>query len=339
MRLFLRMCPVLVLLLLLRLSVYAVDASEYAYITLLGKPMETYDGSAADLGAGLHVGWPWPIQTVQRLDRRLQHFDLPATEILTHDPEGKTIDKTLSIEAFVCWRIADREAVDLFIRRLGTPEKARSIIGPRVNSLLGAAITQMAMDDLISTEPGKEANKTKVDEKMTYLRGQLLDGLRAPLRKDYGVELIDIRLRRFSHPPAVRESIFRRIRSERMKKVTEYESEGERQAKNIDSAAEEKVRDQLAQARFEEEKLKGQADAEAMRIRNQAYQQDPEFYSFLKKMEKLQSILGDNKTVLLLSTHRPLFQLLFEPPNPRLKEAAPPAKKEDQKTKVNGGPP
>jgi membrane protease subunit HflC len=343
MRLFLKIGLVLLALLLLRLSVYTVDAAEYAYITLLGKPLETYDGSDADKGAGLHVGWPWPIQTVQRLDRRLQHFDLPATEILTHDPDGKTIDKTLSIEAYVCWRIADRDAVDLFIRRLGTPEKARSIIGPRVGSLLGAAITQMAMDDLVSTEAGKEAGKTKVDDKMEYLRGQLLDGLRGPLRKDYGVELVDIRLRRFSHPAAVRESIFRRIRSERMKKVTEYESEGERQAKNIDSATEQKVRAQLAAARSEEEKLKGQADADAMRIRNQAHRQDPEFYAFLKKMEKLQSILGDNKTVLLLSTHRPLFDLLFEPPNPRLKETpsperASPAKKEDQKSKETGGP-
>src|SRR5438132_6580573 len=130
MRLSFKILLVLLVLVLLRLSVYTVDASEYAYVTVLGKPLETYDGSHGNKGAGLHIGWPWPIQTAQRLDRRLQIFDLPATEILTHDPEGKTIDKTLSIEAFVCWRIADRDAVDLFVRRLGTPEKARSIIGP-----------------------------------------------------------------------------------------------------------------------------------------------------------------------------------------------------------------
>jgi membrane protease subunit HflC len=335
MRLFLKILLILLVLIVVRLSVYTVDASEYVYVTVLGKPFGTYDGSRADQGAGLHAGWPWPIQTVQRLDRRLQHFDLPATEILTHDPDGKTIDKTLSIEAYVCWRIADLGAVDLFIRRLGTPEKARSILGPRINSLLGAAITQMAMDDLVSTEAGAEAGKTKVDAKMKTLRDQLLDGLQTPLRKDYGIELVDIRLRRFSHPSDVRESIFRRIRSERMKKVTEYQSEGERLAKNIESAAEEKVRDLLARARFEEEKLKGDADTEAMVIRNRAHQQDPKFYEFLKTMEKLQSILGDNKTVLLLSTHRPLFDLMFQPPNPG--HNGPPANKEDKKTKATGG--
>ncbi len=68
-----------------------------------------------------------------------------------------------------------------------------------------------------------------------------------------------------------------------------------------------------------------------MDIRNQAQRQDPDFYAFLKKMEKLQSILGDNKTVLLLSTNRPLFELLFQPPLPRKNDAAPPQKKDDQK--------
>lgn len=321
MRTFFTILAILLILLIARLSVYTVDASEYAYVTLLGKPVATFDGASAAGGAGLHFGWPWPIQTVQRLDRRLQHFDLPATEILTHDPEGKTIDKTLSIEAYVCWRIADVNAVDLFIKSLGTPERAQSILGPRVNSLLGAAVTQMAMDDLVSTDAGKQADTTKVDDKMKYLRDQLLDGLQTPVRKDYGIELVDIRLRRFSHPGDVRESIFRRIRSERMKKVTEYQSEGERQAKNIESAAEEKARALLAKAHFEEARLKGQADAQAMVIRNQAHQQDPEFYGFLQKMAKLQSILGENKTTLLLSTHRPLFDLLFQPPIPGKKSS------------------
>src|SRR3954462_918241 len=81
-----------------RLSAYTVDASEYAYVTFLGTHLATHDGSDAERGAGLHVRWPWPLMSVQRLDRRLQQFDLPATELLTHDPEGKTIDKMLLVE-------------------------------------------------------------------------------------------------------------------------------------------------------------------------------------------------------------------------------------------------
>src|SRR5262249_13898728 len=156
--------------------------------------------------------------------------------------------------------------------------------------------------------------ETHVDEKIGELRQKMLDDLRGAVQSDYGIELVDIRLRRFNHPEKVRESIFRRIKSERERKVAEIQSKGELEARNIESAADAKVRDLLAKARFEEEKLRTQADTQATLIRNQAHLEAPAFYGFLKQMEKLQSILGDNKTVPLLSTHRHLFDLLFQPP-------------------------
>ena len=78
---------------------------------------------------GLHAKLPWPVQSVQRLDRRLQYFDLPETELLTHDATGQTIDKTLTVVAYVCWKIPDTDSVDWFIRRVGQPERARAILG------------------------------------------------------------------------------------------------------------------------------------------------------------------------------------------------------------------
>jgi len=304
---------------LLRWTFFTVDAAEYAYVTVLGEPTATLDGGEQD-DAGLHVGWPWPIQVVQRLDRRLQQFDLPAVELLTHDPDGKTIDRTLSVEAYVCWRITSRDAVDRFVRKLGSAEGARAILGPRITSQLGDAIGQLRMDDLVSTEPGTQPGRTRVDDTIERLQTRLLVALQDRVREEYGIELVDIRLRRFSHPSEVRASIFERIRSERRKKVTEYQSEGERQARNIDSTAEQKVRELLATARFEEERLKAQADTEALRLRNEAHSKDPEFYAFLKQMEQLHAILGDARTMLLLSTHRPMFERLFQPPRPEAKK-------------------
>jgi membrane protease subunit HflC len=317
----------------LRLSVFTVDAADYAYVTVLGEHVATYDGADLTGGAGLHVGWPWPVQAVQRLDRRLQQFDLPATELLTHDPEGKTIDKMLLVEAYVCWKIADRDAVDLFVRRIGTVERANAILEPRIRSELGAAIGQMRMDDLVSTESAA-GGRTRVDVTVDGLHDRLLATLKQPVREEYGIDLVDIRLRRFSHPAQVRDSIFERIRSERNKKVTEYDSEGKRLASDILTKADEASRNMLAKARSEEVQRKGEADAEAMRIRSEAHRQDPEFYAFLKKMEKLQAILGDNKTVLLLSTNRPLFESLFQPPRPDAGKQSPP---QDEK-KAKGGP-
>ncbi|GEM_PF-3679042 len=190
-------------LVLVRWSFYTVDAAEFAYVTVLGEPTATFDGASGDGGAGLHVGWPWPIQTVQRLDRRLQQFDLPATELLTHDPEGKTIDKMILVEAYVLWRIADRDAVDRFVKRLGSPERARSILGPRINGQLGAAVAQLRMDDLVSVDAGAQPGATRVDDTLSRLQAKLLDGLRVPVHDEYGIELVDIRLRRITYPSAL----------------------------------------------------------------------------------------------------------------------------------------
>jgi membrane protease subunit HflC len=299
-------------------SLYTVDRGDYVYVTQFGQLVRVQDGLT---DGGLYAKLPWPVQSVQTLDRRLQAFDLPETELLTHDPEGKTIDKTLTVVAYVCWKIAGVGSVDLFIRRIGTPERARTILGERIRGQLGALIGQMRMDDLISTDP------ERVDRSLAELRRRLLtepgsdrpgDSAAASLqeraRTEYGIDLADIRLRRIGHPPAVQEAIFARIRSERQKKVTDYQTEGTRQADDIKSAADRKARELLAEARADEQRIKGEAEVEAGRLLDQAHGKDPEFYAFLKKLEQYQKILGDNKTMLLLSSHGDLFDLLFKPP-------------------------
>jgi membrane protease subunit HflC len=248
----------------------------------------------------------------------MQVFDLAGAELLTHDPAGGTIDKTLTITAYVCWKIADQAGVDRFIRTVGSPERAEAILGQRISSRLGATIGQMKMDDLISVVTVQEGEK-----RMDRLSRRLLvesdagsQSLQESARNEYGVEIIDIRLRRFNYPPQVREAIFDRIRSERNKKVADYQSEGALLAENIKSQADADARIRLADAHATEQKLKGEANAEADRIRNQAQSKDAAFYTFLKKLEEYQRILGDNKTVLLLSSHREIFDLLFKPPDP-----------------------
>src|SRR5262249_28679176 len=167
-------------------------------------------------------------------------------------------------------------------------------------------------DDLINTDA------TRVDGQRGRLRQRLLDGgspsLRQSAQTDYGIEVVDIRLRRSNHPTAVREAIFERIRSERGKKAAEYLSEGEKLAADVRSAAERESAQLKADAEARAVELRGEADAEADRIRNAAQQADPRFYAFLKKLEDYQRVLGDGKTMLLLSTHRELFDLLYDPP-------------------------
>src|SRR5215469_9645352 len=262
-------------------ALYTVDRTEFVYLTQFGRHVATFDG-ARDDEAGLHFKWPWPVQSVRRLDRRLQHFDLAGAELLTRDPRRNTIDKTLTIDAYVCWRIADADGVDRFIRRVGTVEGAQAILGQRVGSELGAAVGQKELDDLISTEAGK------VDREREKLRERLLEGsdaggrsLREVAREDYGIEVVDLRLRRLNHPAAVQQAIFERIRSEREKKAADYISEGQRLAEDIRSASDRKVSEMRAQAEAEAIRLRGLADAEADKIRNEAQSKDPQFYAFL----------------------------------------------------------
>src|SRR5207245_6216612 len=158
---------VLIALLVVGSSFFAVDRAEYVYVTQFGKRVQTYDGETE---AGLHWKLPWPVQSVQRLDHRLQVFDLAGVELLTHDPKGNTIDKTLTISAYVCWRIADVEGVDRFIRAVGTPDRVEAILGQRITSRLSAEIGNLKLDEQISVAPA-----TEVEQRMERLSRRLLE--------------------------------------------------------------------------------------------------------------------------------------------------------------------
>ncbi|HEV3263171.1 MAG TPA: protease modulator HflC [Gemmataceae bacterium] len=341
MRILLLIAVLCLVVVLAGMSVFTVDRSEYVYVTLLGKHTATYDGMT---NAGLHIRWPAPIQSVERIDRRLQVFDLPPTEQLTRDRGGETIDRTLTVEGYVCWRIADADGVDRFIRTVGTPERARAILSQQISSQLSAEIGNMQMDEFVNEDPGK------VDAGMGGLRRRLLgqfqkrapkpprrfddDGLlgrrlfgqfqkRAPAGSpaaeaadDYGIDIVDIRLRRYNYPPEVVPAIIQRITSEREKKKAEYDSEATVKVGRITADTDRQVKQIGAEAEARAKQLMSHADAEADRIRNEAFSKDVEFYVFLRKLEEYGNILGNNRTILLLSSHRQLFDLLYSPPQP-----------------------
>jgi membrane protease subunit HflC len=294
---------------------FTVDRTEFVYLTQFGRHVQTFDGGRED-EAGLHFKWPWPVQSVQRLDGRLQYFDLPGAELMTRDRGRNTIDKTLTIDAYVCWRIPDGKHVDQFVRTVGTAEGARAILTQRLGSELGALIGDREMNDLVSTElvTGADGRQTlKVDANRRELHDALLGQVKQA-QEEYGIELVDVRLRRTNHPATVRTAIYERIISKRDEIAADYTSEGERRAADIRSAGEKRVADLKSRAEAAAVRARGEADARADRIRGDAQRQDPEFYAFLKKLDAYKRIFGDNKTLLLLSTHREIFDLFNNPP-------------------------
>lgn len=291
-------------------ALFTVDQAEYAYVTQFGRPVATIDGEG---DAGLHLKYPWPIQSVQRLDRRLQLFDLPPAELLTHDPQGRTIDRTLTVEAFVAWRIADAAGVDRFLRTVGTPEQARLVLGQRVGGRVGAVIGTLPLEELVHV-----ADPAAVEARAERLREKLLvsdDGdLHAIAREAYGIEVVDVRLRRFNYPAPVRPAIAERIISERTRKAAEYQGEGLRRAAEITSSAARAAAMLEANAKADAQRVQERAAAEADGLRAQAHALNPEFYSFLQKLKTYQRMLSDTRDVLLLSSKHELFDLLLRPP-------------------------
>jgi membrane protease subunit HflC len=289
---------------------FTVDQAEYAYLTQFGRPIAVLDGAEA---AGLHFKLPWPIQAVQRLDRRVQLFDLPPAELLTHDPHGQTIDRTLAVEAYVVWRIDGPNGVDRFLRTVGTPEQARLILGQRVTGRLGAAIGTLPMEELISVTDaaGMTARSERLRDRVLGASGE---DLRDLAKQSYGIELVDVRIRRFNYPAAVRPEIARRIVSERLRKAAEYQGEGTRRAAEITSTAARDAAVIEADAKAAAQRTLDRATVEADRIRNDAQALDPEFYAFLQKLKTYQRILNDTRDVLLLSAKHELFDLLLKPP-------------------------
>jgi membrane protease subunit HflC len=296
------------------LSVFTVDRTEYVYLTQFGRHVATFDG-ADEAQAGLHFKWPWPIQATQRFDRRLQYFDLSGAELMTRDPNRDTIDRTLTIDAYVTWRIADADSVDRFNRTVGSADGARARLAERISSDLGIEITKRPMDDLVSTEWVTPETR-RVDQERAQLRDRLLTALRDRARADYGIEVVDIRLRRVNYPAEVHDTIYERIRSERERKAADYQSEGERQAADIRTASDRRINRLKARSEAEAVRIRGLGDAFADKIRTEAQARDPEFFAFLREMEGLQKALGDGKTLLLLSTKSPLFDRISNPPGP-----------------------
>jgi modulator of FtsH protease HflC len=309
---------VILLLLWAQSAFYTVDQAEFGYVTRFGDPMVTHDGAT---DAGLHAKLPWPIDSVQRIDRRLQSFDLPPTETLTRDRAGRTVDKTIAVDAFVCWRVPDAGAADRFIRTVGTAEQAKRILTPRLTGRLAAVISNLPLDDII-----KVADADGVDARSDLLRRQVLgfervgDDTAEPLPdsvlRDYGIEIVEVRLRRFTFPEAVRASIAERIRSERQRKVADYQSEGNREYTRIVSDARRDAAKTVAEAKAKKQRIEGAADAEADAIRNEAHSKDREFFVFLQKLLAYKAMLADTRDVLLLSAKNDLFDLLLKPPSP-----------------------
>ena len=270
----------------------AVDVTNIVVITQFGRPVRVVTE------AGLAIKWPDPIQTVIRIDKRLQGLDSNVGEYLTNDK------KNLVLRNYILWRVADAKK---YIQTIKDTRSAERRLSDLVNSELGVAIGNYPLQALL---------RLRIDEgegsKIPEILDQVVATSRLQAQKEFGIEIVDVRLRRLGFPEQNLYSVYNRMRAERERQAKKYRAEGKEAAARVKTQTDKEVREILASAYRNAQVVKGQGDAKSIRIYANALSKDPEFYRFTRTLEAYGKII-DKKTTLILSTDSPLFRYLEQP--------------------------
>ncbi|MBT43088.1 MAG: protease modulator HflC [Idiomarina sp.] len=270
-------------------SIYVVKEGERAILIQFGKVERNVEtGEAMVFEPGLHFKIPF-IETVKRLDARLQTLDGDPDRFVTSEK------KDLIVDTYVMWRINDFSTFYLSTNG-GNILQAEALLTRRINSGLRSEFGSRTISDIVSGER---------DELM---REALIKG--AQSASDLGVEVLDVRVMQINLPNEVSQSIYQRMRAERQAVATEHRSEGREQAEFIRADVDARVTVMLADAQRQSRELRGEGDAQAAKIYADAYSQDAEFFSFIRSMEAYTESFSSGSDVLVLDGKSDFFKYL-----------------------------
>ncbi|MCX7014912.1 MAG: protease modulator HflC [Candidatus Sumerlaeota bacterium] len=269
------------------LSIFAVQEYESVMVTQFGRPV----GAVIDK-AGAHFKWPW--QRLIRFDRRLRNFDPPPSEYLTQDKKNVVVD------TFIVWRIREPQT---FLAAAGDPVRCERNLQDFIASELSKQLGLMPLEALLTIQ----AEASRFDE----LSKELADACRDNAEQRFGIDLVDLRLKRLGFPQQNRQAVFDRMKEERKREAKAYRAAGEEEASKIRADADRQKAEILADAREESEKIKGEAEAQAIQIYSAAHNLDPEFYEFTRALDAYAKVLTDQAT-LIFSTDSRFFRILAQ---------------------------
>jgi modulator of FtsH protease HflC len=254
-------------------SLFTVDEREVAVVTQFGKPVRNITDP------GLFVRAPWPLQEVVRFDARARVLEAPPTELLTTDK------KNLVVEVFAVWRVNDPR---LFLESVGGIPAAEAQLGDLVISRIAAAIGSMEFNQLLSAGGGADLLPISVkNEVATAAKSRL------------GVEVLDVRMRHVGLPLQNEQSIYERMRAERLRIANQYRSEGEEQATGIKARADREAAEILAAAEREAAFITAEAEKDAARRYTEAYRADPALFELVGAIDAYKAALDDDTTIIL----------------------------------------
>jgi membrane protease subunit HflC len=265
--------PVLILavmgLIALVQSVYTVDETEIAIVLQLGKPV------GEPKQPGIHFKKPF-VQNVLYFDHRVLEYDAAPAELLTKDK------KTMIVDNYTKWRIVDPLQ---FYRTVRTLASAQARLDDVVYSQIRERLGRYTLTEIVSEE------RAQIMTEVTTKASTLIS--------EFGIEVVDVRIKRTDLPAENERAIFGRMRAERERQAKQYRSEGQEEASKIRSLAERERTIILAEAERKAAALRGLGEAEATRIFAEALEQSPEFYAFKRSLEAYEKSFEDNTSMVL----------------------------------------
>jgi len=280
-------------------SAYTLDEAEQAIIVQLGAPV-----GEPVTEPGLHFKLPF-VQEVRRFDKRLISWDGDPNQIPTRGEQFISVDTTAR------WRIADPL---LFMQRVQNERGATLRLNDILDSVVRDHISATDLVEIVrskdwqvSREDIERAQAAETDEqillqKVSTGREELVRSILEKAQEQmpsYGIELVDIRIKRINYVEAVEQRVFERMIAERQRIAEQFRSEGQGRAAEIDGDTQRQLALIQSEAARRAELIRGEADAEATRIYNEAFGADPEFFAFFRTLESYSRSLGGKTTLML----------------------------------------
>ena len=259
-------------------SAFTVNEAQQALVLRFGAVQRSIDK------AGLHFKIPL-IDTVTYIERRVLAFDVQPQELILGDR------KRLVVDSFARYRITDAQ---LFYQRVRTEAALQGQMQPILNSAMRNVLGEVPLFTVLSAD--RDELMDRIEQRANRAMAQ------------YGVDIVDVRMKRADLPEENSQAIFRRMRSEREREARELRAQGEELAQRIRARAERERSVLLAEARRDSEVLRGEGDAEAVKIFADAFGRDADFFGFYRSMQAYRNALGADSTQFVMSPSTEFFR-------------------------------
>tara|TARA_B100000989_G_scaffold252804_1_gene201085 strand:- start:1627 stop:2502 length:876 start_codon:yes stop_codon:yes gene_type:complete len=270
-------------------SLFVVQEISQAIVLQFGDPKKIVTK------AGLNFKLPF-IQNVVYLDKRILNLDNDPEEVIAAD------QKRLIVDAFARFKIVDPLK---FYISVGNERVARSRLSTIINSRIRGVLGTQELATLLSTDRARQ---------MQIIQSQVNDEA-----KNFGINIVDVRIKRADLPPANSEAIYKRMQTEREREAKEFRAQGAEIAQKIRSTADKDVTVILAQANKKSEIMKGEGDGQRNKIFADAFGRDPQFFGFYRAMQAYEKALIGGETSLVLSPDSDFFKFFGKSIKPTVK--------------------